>query len=470
MRRLLYAIMALCLLVPGFAGASLAGAQATEPPLYMSLDGDIWSWDGVALTQLTTWGYNERPVIAPTGRYFAYNSVARFVVESGRFVAGDQPSNIWVGDTLTGDFFRAADQPAGAGFGPGGEINGILRSTPAWSPDASRLVWSEVVVPGYTYRIAGYDFTTDTYSVIVPSLPQPFADGGAVALDVWWGGPGIATQIFRYTEAGPRNEVWIYSGSGALVAAFELGNVSASVFGWVRYASRDHVGVLLYDSGQVGLVDPYTGAFQIAGGWPELAAGSLSAAYVAPAFTGAGGEGAQFPWYGVYADGVQAQALGVDYAPAFQHKVALAPGTHGVAYIDDGALGGVYIWRNGQAVLIPGTQGRTSAFESGLAWGYTAWRIRGDVGGTPACPGAPPSRLTAGGRGRVVPGTLPNRLRVAPTTTSRILARIPDSGVFDVVSGPTCAEGFAWWLVAYQGVTGWTAEGEAGVYWLEPAP
>src|SRR5690606_8856876 len=147
----------------------------------------------------------------------------------------------------TGDFFRTADQPAGAGFGPGGEVTGILRSTPAWSPDASRLVWSEVALPGYTYRIAIYDFTTDTYSVIVPSLPQPFADGGAVALDVWWGGPGIATQIFRYTEAGPRNEVWIYSGSGALVAAFELGNVSASVFGWVRYASRDHVGVLLYD-------------------------------------------------------------------------------------------------------------------------------------------------------------------------------------------------------------------------------
>ena len=79
-------------------------------------------------------------------------------------------------------------------------------------------------------------------------------------------------------------------------------------------------------------------------------------------------------------------------------------------------------------------------------------------------------RLTPGGQGRVTPG-LPNVIRNQPWrgAGSSIIGLIPAGGVFNVQSGPSCANGIQWWLVQYGGVTGWTGEGEGATYWVEPA-
>lgn len=85
----------------------------------------------------------------------------------------------------------------------------------------------------------------------------------------------------------------------------------------------------------------------------------------------------------------------------------------------------------------------------------------------PACSPAP--RLAIGSSGRVTPG-LPNTLRSGPgvSGTARI-GRIPATGIFTLISGPNCAsDGRWWWQVNYQGLVGWTAEGQGNVYWLEP--
>lgn len=85
-----------------------------------------------------------------------------------------------------------------------------------------------------------------------------------------------------------------------------------------------------------------------------------------------------------------------------------------------------------------------------------------------ACPGTLPSRLAAGQQGRVTPGA-PNRVRDLPTTAGTRIGEIPGGAVFTVLEGPTCADGYAWWRVNYDGLVGWTAE--AGLeYWLEPMP
>jgi uncharacterized protein YraI len=80
-----------------------------------------------------------------------------------------------------------------------------------------------------------------------------------------------------------------------------------------------------------------------------------------------------------------------------------------------------------------------------------------------------PSRLIAGQGGRVLPG-LPNLLRSQPYRgfDSQILAQMPANSTFSVIAGPNCSEGMTWWLVSYNGVNGWTPEGQAGQYWLEP--
>lgn len=83
------------------------------------------------------------------------------------------------------------------------------------------------------------------------------------------------------------------------------------------------------------------------------------------------------------------------------------------------------------------------------------------------CPGVLPSRLVVGQQGRVTPGD-PNNVRSLPSTSGDRLGQIPAGGVFTVLDGPACAEGYAWWLVDFEGLMGWTVEATATEYWLEP--
>jgi uncharacterized protein YraI len=80
------------------------------------------------------------------------------------------------------------------------------------------------------------------------------------------------------------------------------------------------------------------------------------------------------------------------------------------------------------------------------------------------------NRLLVGDQGRVSPG-LPNVLRSQPWrgAGSQVIGIIPAGDVFHVTSGPQCNNGILWLQVNYNGLVGWTGEGEAGNYWLEPA-
>jgi uncharacterized protein YraI len=80
-----------------------------------------------------------------------------------------------------------------------------------------------------------------------------------------------------------------------------------------------------------------------------------------------------------------------------------------------------------------------------------------------------PSRLIAGQNGRVLPG-LPNTLRSQPYVgyDSQVLLQIPAGSIFNVIAGPNCSDGMTWWMVSYNGYTGYTPEGQYGTYWLEP--
>src|SRR5690606_20474376 len=52
------------------------------------------------------------------------------------------------------------------------------------------------------------------------------------------------------------------------------------------------------------------------------------------------------------------------------------------------------------------------------------------------CPGTLPSRLLAGGEGRIIPTGSPNRLRNQPSLNGAILTRVPGGGVFAILDGP----------------------------------
>ncbi|MBN1681043.1 MAG: SH3 domain-containing protein [Anaerolineae bacterium] len=86
---------------------------------------------------------------------------------------------------------------------------------------------------------------------------------------------------------------------------------------------------------------------------------------------------------------------------------------------------------------------------------------------TYSCPGAPAPRLSVGQKGRVTPG-LPNKIRSEPATSAPQVGAIPGEGVFTVIGGPRCADGYTWWQVSYTGIIGWTANGSSQEYWVEP--
>lgn len=83
------------------------------------------------------------------------------------------------------------------------------------------------------------------------------------------------------------------------------------------------------------------------------------------------------------------------------------------------------------------------------------------------CPGNLPPRLIVDEKGQVTPGDA-NRVREKPSLDAELVGSIPGEGVFDVLDGPICAEGFTWWQVSYLFLTGWTVEGNATDYWLQP--
>jgi hypothetical protein len=84
------------------------------------------------------------------------------------------------------------------------------------------------------------------------------------------------------------------------------------------------------------------------------------------------------------------------------------------------------------------------------------------------CPGTLASRLYPGVTGRVVPLGSSNRLRSQPSLNSEVLGTMPPAATFEVLDGPECANGFAWYEINFQGLRAWTAEADNEDYWLEP--
>ncbi len=81
------------------------------------------------------------------------------------------------------------------------------------------------------------------------------------------------------------------------------------------------------------------------------------------------------------------------------------------------------------------------------------------------CPDSPPPQLVIGQQGQVTPGAA-NNVRAEPASSGELLGEIPGEGFFTVLSGPVCGDGMAWWEIDYDGLIGWTVEGQGDTYWV----
>ena len=86
------------------------------------------------------------------------------------------------------------------------------------------------------------------------------------------------------------------------------------------------------------------------------------------------------------------------------------------------------------------------------------------------CPGAPPSLVAVGMRARVT-FTDGTQLRIRRDPAGSRYSAMDEGVEFNIVGGPACADGYTWWEVQTDdGTRGWSAEGDADGYFMEPAP
>jgi serine/threonine protein kinase len=88
------------------------------------------------------------------------------------------------------------------------------------------------------------------------------------------------------------------------------------------------------------------------------------------------------------------------------------------------------------------------------------------------CPGSPvPARLQVGMNAFVEPGGVANRVRDNPGKATGVIIGFMQPGAgFEIIGGPECdpMEQIRWWQVDFNGLIGWTAEGELEEYYLMP--
>jgi len=88
------------------------------------------------------------------------------------------------------------------------------------------------------------------------------------------------------------------------------------------------------------------------------------------------------------------------------------------------------------------------------------------------CPNSPiPSQVAVGTTGRVEDGGVANRIRSEASTTADIIGFMEPGVTFQVIGGPTCDPDtlIRFWQVDFNGLQGWTAEGEGEEYYIVPA-
>jgi len=413
--------------------------------------------------------------ISPDGTAIVYIIVPPNVVETlqrvGGIGGGALPSDIWQIDIASGIASPVATQPADASFFVDGVPDkGIARSLPTWSPDGTRMAWTEMLYPEDINQLIVYDLTTGESAIVVDNIPP--SAGVPAPPDIRWGEPGILVRWTQFIDGGfMQDQLLLYAPDGTPLSTIPIGTQSQFplTYIWLYDVNTPVIGVLFNDLRWI-TIDPLSGTIQALDGTLELY--SLLAGGASMRVRLIEWSESDYTW-GIYTAGEQEIgrfSQNVFNPDAFSiapdgSAVAVAPSMLDANVLPDT----VFIYReNGDINGYPiGERGHYNVAQ--VVWGPTAWLVSrsGDVSAPLSCNALPP-RLAVGGRGQVLPGE-PNNLRSTPSLAGRVLGIIPGGMQFLVNGGPECGDGFTWWLVDYNGVVGWTAEGDGTEYWVEPA-
>ncbi len=407
------------------------------------------------------------PVMSPDNTFFAFTTEPRFVREAiereGGIGGGQLPNNVWLCDHAAQRLRLLGGQPNNPAFFNNGSEPTIARSQPTWSPDGTSLAWVEMLGDS-SYQLAIYH-TPSTSMVRFPLLNYPPQYGVPVAPDVTWTSEGLAVYSVSSPDLVQLNEALaLYTPNGAFITLTPLHSVTDPAQDFVlerliaRVGLRDYALVYLSRSGWQ-LIDLTTGAQT-----PATAA-VLRVAQGAPRDNALVYDltDPSEPIYATLAAGRSGR--GDRFIGLSQQRIALSPDGYQVALMDDA----VQLWDAGEYGEIVGTRGLRDLFTAGVVWGATRWELD-QLLPPPRCAGALPSTLRAGERAWVIPNTSANNVRSVPSPSGALLGQLPPAEPFEILAGPVCAEGRAWYLVTNARLMGWTAQGDASSNYIERAP
>jgi len=466
LRRFLLLLVLFILVIPASA------QDAVDIPLIAIFNEQIYQLQGDTLVPYDACMPDEQMI----GQYIQSPDGLRFVIVTRPKILqealaqmgslGDAPygMNLWLCDTTTNSVERILVQPnADSQFTGELPSSEKVQSRPSWSPDGTKLAWSQLVLQGEAQSVVIYDIATGTTEVTPVDLP-PVAFPAPPELN--WNDAGIFLSVFTLDEVTFLNVETLYSFDAATgtvgneIPVYNGGETDDFIAERLYVHQGDHMALALryYNAGWV-LLDISSGEQTPLDSFPQLYNPMQPDS---PSLQVDVDNNYDVQWQLTNDSTFKLAAYPFE-------RVALAPDGSGFAYADSV----LHIWHVGQVTDIVNSDGFADDLRANLLWLPKSWRVA-DGSNTPNtppspvnCPDAPQSQLQVGANAIT---KINLNVRDNPTTTGAKLGELLPDTVVSVVNGPECADGYAWYFVQFEGLMGWVAEGTGDSYFIVPSP
>lgn len=410
---------------------------------------------------------------SPDGTQFLIGTFPKIISEALALFGslGDAPysSNFWLCDTATDSLERIIVQP-----GADDEFSDSLPETASvtgqisWSPDGTQLAWTKLEFINNKQSVVIYDIATgetSEFEIDVPLAPFP----GPPDLIAWME-HGLILWVFEFNDETFLNietMVIVDVETQAVTAEYEILNGGENDDFYVQRELVQVEDELYYaiefqEQGWV-LVDIETG---------EMSPTSGRLAQISPNNPDSLELQYEIDFEYNYNWEIVDPLAETDPEPLRAYppeRVALSADGTEVAYADST----LHIYsQSGDVIDIANSDGFADDFQARLLWGASELTFieldETELASPVSCPGAPQIRVAIGDTATIISPTVPNRIRSLPTTSGAIVGELPGGSEFVVRDGPVCAEVYTWFLIEYNGITGWTAEGTGQNYFIGP--